>query len=335
MYTTALAVLLSACAPGNELQLKLQDYSLRLSRVLEQQPVATPMVPFPQYPRVRDLKTEESANSINPLDYLRLGDCELQQIIAQRNSSLGKLAQPSQRLVHEVNFLRAARVCEQQIRAIHPELADQLHRVTVDKRAALPQTIWQATLGGNEFRALWRFRTGEGLSRLQPEVHLTLVRLGTDIERWLTGDYEIDSARLEQQLSVIRLGNAGELAAQWMIVGHELSIATALLRQRLDRRPLCFPGMTNTSAASRFNAVVHERFLSDIQRDLAGINTDYYDLFPVLRALEDRLSSAETAAFREWCDLRDGRLLQSMGAVKAHVGSLQPLLAQCGLMPSV
>ena len=134
-----------------------QDYTGRLARVLKE--------PVPdlfsseeiEFPRRRDLQVSFQSHSIDLLEFLTLKDCELQKIVAERNSSLGRLALPSQQLVSELRFLKTGATCLSILK--DETFADELTAVLLEKQEELAGRIWQATLAGPEFRAFWRFRS--------------------------------------------------------------------------------------------------------------------------------------------------------------------------------
>tara|TARA_E500000331_G_C17264505_1_gene716609 strand:+ start:2338 stop:3417 length:1080 start_codon:yes stop_codon:yes gene_type:complete len=333
-WTLVIALIVVAACERieNSLQIQVRDYNERLMRVLDEsveQPAMSSAMP--RLPRVRDLTMTLETGSVNPIEYLQLGDCELQNLIAKRNSSLGKLALPSQRLVYELKFLRLSGDCQAQLK--DQELRAYLQQVTEKKRELLPSLIWQATLGSKEFRELWKYRSLSELPPLDPQLELALSRLNNDIDAWLAGDYRVDSARLEAQLSIIRWGNAGEHLSQWMVFNDELAMGTAILNSRLARRPLCFKDM-KTKVADRFHAVVRQFLIGSIQPLVARLNRDHYSLFPLLRSLEGKLSIGEPSAYTAWREQRDLLLDRSVFALSRHVRSLEPLLKQCGYLPA-
>ena len=171
------------------------------------------------------------------------------------------------------------------------------------------------------------------LPTLDPQLELTLSRLNNYIDAWLAGDYRVDSARLEAQLSIIRWGNAGEHLSQWMIFRDELAMGTAILNSRLAKQPLCFKDM-KTKVADRFHALVRQFLIGSIQPQVARLNRDHYSLFPLLRSLEGKLSIGEPSAYTAWRKQRDLLLDHSVSALSRHVRSLEPLLKQCGYLPA-
>ena len=312
----------------------LTEYLTRLERVLDQRSQRVAENSFPRLPAVRALRLEPAQENIELLDFLRLRRCELQQVVAERNSSLGRLARPSQRLVHEIDFLRLGDACLEAIRDDYPELAADLQRVLASKRADLPVAIWQATVGGEEFRDFWQARSGPLPLAFEEDSALlqSLEQLSGDIQRWRAGDYTVDSTRLEHQLDVIRRGSGGQQLLAWSKIHNSLNAASNVVRDRIERRPLCFKGM-QTPKANILNTVIREWFIGRVQRWAAGLNARYYEEWPVVRALEGQLADVQPSAYVQWREQRDTFIEQARGALAGHVEALRPLLEACQLLP--
>ena len=89
--------LLGGCG-GDIAQQRFAEYQLRMSRVLDAEPPEAASLPLPDYPRARSLQRQAAPRaSIGMLDLLALNDCELHTLVAERNSSLGKMAAASTR----------------------------------------------------------------------------------------------------------------------------------------------------------------------------------------------------------------------------------------------
>lgn len=334
---TFLLLTLSALAGCSETgpAAELSDYVQRLERVLEQGAHPFGERDFPRLPAVRDIRLEPDRENIDILEFLRIGRCELQQLVAERNSNLGRLAEPSQRLVYELNFIRFGNACLEAITADYPELATDLAAILDRKRESLPVAIWQATLGGDEFRAFWKTSSASLPATFESDsaLLLALAQLTDDIRGWMSGATSIDSSRLESQLDSIRRGNAGVLMRAWATIDNRLETANQVVADRLVRRPLCFDGMSNPKAAI-LDTVVREHFVRDVQGWAAALSTRTYEMFPRIRALEAQLVEVEPPAYRSWRADRDAFLERSTGALARHVAALEPLMRQCDLLPA-
>lgn len=109
-------VTLFGCFGGDTVKQSIEDYSERLSRVLD-----TPLpdtfndkitTPLPKLADSAKLKHNIEGVSINLREFYALQDCELGTVVAERNTSLGKSQLPSQRLAYESKLLSVLKSCE-------------------------------------------------------------------------------------------------------------------------------------------------------------------------------------------------------------------------------
>ncbi|MCW8090632.1 DUF3080 family protein [Alteromonas sp. ASW11-130] len=118
-----------SCSFEPALETTLNDYRQRLQRVLDI-PVITPVrnrgFAFPDIP---DATREFEKNSINLLDLSRLSQCELSSLIAERNTTLGKVQPLSQRFVYEAKLLTLLERCELSIALTHTELSQRIGKI--------------------------------------------------------------------------------------------------------------------------------------------------------------------------------------------------------------
>lgn len=324
--------LLQGCSQET-FEAQLEDYGAKLARVLEQDVSEPAQVEWQRLPRTRELRLTFDEASINLLEFIQLMECDLNALVADHNSSLGRQATSSQQLIYQLKFLASVQRCIPKIQDQHPELAETLTSVSLKKQQQLPGYIWQATLGGTEFRSFWQPGTGQDYSAAElSEVDLALTRLERLVVKWLKGEYEVDPAELETLLGKVRQGDGGRLLLAWLQVENRLDNATAVLRARGDDRPLCYPGM-RTQQADIFRNVVLQDFVGAIQPVVARMNRRYYNGYQLVQSLESRLIAAEPAAYQAWRLQRDERMSSARNSVAGHVAALEPLMAQCGFLP--
>jgi hypothetical protein len=329
-----LVVLLTACA-GDPDEAALSEYQTRLSRVLSVDiPPPTPPTGLTA-PRAAALQQDIAGGSLGTLDFLTLTGCELQVTIGKRNSSLGRFASASQRLLLDLEFLRLALACIEHQRAKQRnELADLLTEAQALKRLQLPELIYNATLAGPEFRALWaRPDTLQGYpSTTGTAVIQSLHGLLALSDQWLAGDYQADNRSFELLLGEIARGDAGALMLALERQAVALRRASAMAQQRLDAAPLCLQ-QRPTPQGRILDTVVRSYFIAALQPRAADLNRRHHDLLTPITELEERLETALTADYRQWKTQRDARIERFLAAPLEHVRSIRPLLAQCGLAP--
>jgi hypothetical protein len=324
--------LLQGCSQET-FEAQLEDYSAKLARVLAQDVSEPAQVEWQRLPRTRELRLTFDETSINLLEFIQLMECDLNALVADHNSSLGRQATSSQQLIYQLKFLASVQRCIPRIQSEHPELAETLSSVSLTKQQQLPGYIWQATLGGTEFRSFWQPGTGQDYTAVElSEVDLALARLQHLVEQWLRGEYEVDPTELESLLGKVRQGDGGRLMLAWLQVENNLDKATAVLRARGESQPLCYPAM-RTQQADIFRNVVQQDFVGAIQPVVARMNRRYYNGYQLVQSLESALTTAEPGAYRAWRLQRDERMSTSRDSVAEHVAALEPLMAQCGFLP--
>lgn len=346
-------VLLSACSAG--VQDTLSDYEARLARSLQvsaaevvSDPTLSPQL-SPQLssqlsshlaplPGRRELALDEPELSIDMLDFLALSSCELGRVLGAGNSSLGKLAQPSQRMHYQRDVLLSAPACLQQLESDDPELASELSQLLDMKYDARMRYWWNAWFASDEWRA---FQSGsEGLLPLPGTDESTLLAAQQALdyllrqgESWQAGELAYSSSEMEaQQQQLLATAALG----RWRLSNKalaQLSLRSAgLLSLRLSERPLC-PAGRKTPQADIVQTVFHKYYAGVIQPYLSATDrfgAQMLDTLLAIGTLSDGLSP------EGWQDLMNQLVeerRQMLAAHQQHVLAWQAILAQCGMMP--
>ncbi len=265
--------------------------------------------------------------SISVLDFLSLYGCQLQILVAERNSILGKQARPSQYLLYELSFLEHSSAC---IEALEQEgkkeLATQLSRVTDQKTQALPKLIWQTLIFGEEATQFWRQPndTGKYPDKDVIAVISSLKALRLSIDAWLKGDYGHGHEQLEGHLAVLNQNDGGALLKSFLMYFYALDEANALL----DKAKLCNKQtpLFNTLAAQN---VVRKFFVGNVQVWASRLSQRYYELLPHYRAFEAQLEKVESLEYRAWRSRRDDLFELAIQSSQSHVQRLEVLLNGC------
>jgi len=327
--------LLGGCSQGGA-EGRLENYQQRMARALNQTlPEPPAQLPILRAPRYQALQIELASGSLGTLDFLSLSGCELQITIGKRNSSLGRFAKPSQRLLLDLEFLRLAPTCIQYLREQDKNsLADLLDSELVRKRGQLPARIFNATLGSEEYRAFWRpstlppdYPVGDDTPLLQ-----SLALISHSVEDWLDGDYSVDGREFELALSDIAGGDGGLLYSSLQMQQRELGQVDQMIESKLTAGALCTPGRQSDSARIA-NTVIQKFFLADVQVWSADLGRRYHQLLPSIRQLERSLTDVLPADYRQWQQQRDQQLDSSVAAPRRHVQHVKMLLSDCNLLP--
>ncbi len=327
-------LLLTACSPPT-FDNHLDTYVDRLTRVLELEltPVQLPMPPA--LPRPRDLQADPAVETgdIDVLDFMALQGCELQQTIAGNNNQLGRLASHSGQLVYTLSFLAQAPACIAHLTAEgETSLAEALTRETQRKRERLGTHIYMATLGGEEWRSLWKPspRQLDPIALGISDTTNALQSLLGQSRRWLAGDYRVDSKALELELAALRSHAGGDLMRQLA----QQMIALSVLNQALSRRgePACHSS-TDPKAEILAN-VVRKYFVGQVQVRSVALNRTHQQLMQSITGLEALLNDHAAPAYSQWMQARDQWLHVALDAPSSHVSSLRPAMEECGVAPA-
>lgn len=121
----------------------LSDYQARLQRVLPQAQLtgALTKTPLPALPEVRALTLPIPAATIDLTDMLALDVCDLETLIAERNSSLGKVQTDAGQLHYELRLLDRLGLClstPARHNQLDAELVAKLQRIYQQKQQQLP-----------------------------------------------------------------------------------------------------------------------------------------------------------------------------------------------------
>ena len=327
---------LSGCS-GDEARFRFDDYRTRLARSLklDLEQTVQPIDPV-RRPRKRDMLLEQDSSQISILDFVRLYECALGEVIGERNSILGKVASASQRLFNDLAFLQLAPECIGQLQARQNDtLADKLTEAMTIKRQGLARSIGNATLASDEFSGLWRVPVAleafpvNGGSETIAQLHY----VESQVVRWLAGDFEHDPVRFETALGALRHGEAGSLIAAATLTQAQLESASRLVALRREGRALCFNGKPGNQGRI-LRRVVDQFFAGEIQVWLSRVNALRYDLLAPYQAIEDHLEKAQSPAYRQWREQRDRQLEWLSSAPRQHVDVILPILESCGLAPA-
>ncbi len=315
----------------NDQEAMYERYLNRLQHALDVETNSAAPPPFPRPPRSGALQRAIETRTINALDFLALSGCALQTNIGRRNSSLGRMAKPSQQLLLDLEFLNLAPACVKQLEDNNKStLATNLKAAHREKQDQLPARIFNATLASEEYRAFWQANHKPGT---YPRVHadaalLALEKINGHVAQWLAGNYQVEHRDFELLLSDVAGGDGGALIKALQTDGRAMTSANAVLETRLRRGPLCGASLRQ-DAADVLPRVVGKFFIAEIQPRAARLNRRKYSVHAAVTQLEEQLHWALPKAYRVWQTQRDHAMQASTRATLRHVELLQQLLQNC------
>ncbi|MGM0769489.1 MAG: DUF3080 domain-containing protein [Pseudomonadota bacterium] len=335
------ALLLAGCNPFSQADSMMAEYVERVARVLDAEPELSELPQTQRMPLRRDRRLDMPDLDMAILDFLSLYGCQLQYVVGERNSVMGRVMDPLNRLRYELRFIEAAEECL-------PEIERKALRTSVEeaidsKRESLPVAVWNATWATEEIETLFTLSKGYFPVAVQgnpvSDLSLDLDRLNNTLDALLAG-------QLEQSLDYVgeihqrwqAEHRAGQLLNSASLLIARLDDATAIIRTRLGDQPLCIDGKPNNQSdivRNMFFSVYIERiqpYMSDVRRGREALIRPLSDMAQAqLDVMPD--------SFRGWAERHlsqqgDRSLWQELDrAMKEHTESWQRLLGQCGLRP--
>jgi len=332
---------LTACNPFSGARPMMDEYVERVARVLETEPVLSSPEPAEQIPRRRDRVLSMPELDMGMLDFLSLYGCELQFVVGEKNSVMGRVMQPLNRLRYEVRFIEAARECLPEVE--DDELEEALGEAIESKRQSLPIAVWNATWGVEEVESL--FTLAKGYYPVAPEGD-PVSDLALDVEQ-----LNAAAARLLDNNLDVSLDFAGNVHQRWQaeyragqlinsarLLVARLEDATGLLRERLNGRPLCLNGQPNNQSDIVRN-MFFSVYIGEVQPYMGGIRRARNSLIEPLAELAQMQEEVMPGDFRTWYRhhlslTAPESLWQELDrAMSDHTQAWQDLLGQCGLRP--
>jgi DUF3080 family protein len=267
-------------------------------------------------------------SSVEGLDTSRLSGCAVQANIRQRQTALGHYAKPSQRLIMALEFLHLVPTCIRQLRADSDHaLADRLDTARRAMQAQLPQRIFNATLGSEEFRAFWLATpAASDYPRSDARVaRSALEGINRLTQRWLNGDYRVQNLELELLLSAVAGGEGGQALATWSRQIDWLTATDRPIAQALATTASCSTS-GREAASPRHIALARSYFIDVIQPLATHANAHYRRVTAPVEALEKQLAKALAPQYRSWLTHRNHYTAALADAPAQHLNQLRKLL---------
>lgn len=336
-----LLVALTGCNPFSDARSMMDEYVERVARVLESEPQFSPIESPSLLPRRRERALEMPELELGMLDFLSLYGCELQVVVGEKNSVLGRVMQPLNRLRYEVRFIRAARECLPETE--DEDLVEVLEQAIESKRESLPIAVWNATWGGQEIEPLFSLSKGQYpvASEGNPVSDLALDarQLNQAVAQVLAGQLEVNldfAGPVQQRWQAEH--RAGQLINSAVLLNARLDDASALIQQRLEGRPLCLNGKPNNQSDIVQN-MFFSIYIGKVQPYLSDVRRARQVLIEPLADLAQQQLAIMPEGFKAWyrrylAAAADESIWRQLDAsIMRHTRRWQDLLEQCGLRP--
>jgi hypothetical protein len=300
-------------------------------------------------PKARQLTTEDTRLGV--FDFLSLGDCDLMQLVSERNSSLGKVMSVTARYHYEWLLLNGVEVCLSQLDEVPEDedsLAYKLDKIREIKRRELAVYHWNATWGSEIFQTFFSLSQPpldpEEVSGIQPEVTQSLF----DYFKALPHPHEVGSRPVqgnesffsqsqaaEGYLQPLQYHYGGRVIRSLTTASAAITSGTLMLEQAMEDRPVCInetPSMRSEilqNVFTKFYVMQLQPYLSRLDKEAGLLLTATHRHSP---HGFDQSSPAVLAFHDQYLDPDGNNALQSMRkALKQHALTWNRLLRSCGM----
>ncbi|HCO00088.1 MAG TPA: DUF3080 domain-containing protein, partial [Methylophaga sp.] len=281
-------------------------------------------------------------HDINMLDFLSLYGCELQFVVGEKNSILGRVMQPLNNLRYELRFIEASQQCLVEIKS--DSLRTKLAQVIEIKKQYLPRVIWNATWGTDEIAQLMSLSSGlYDPEQSQYEISSysqDIVYVNKRVQRLLQGQYEQDLEYMGEIQQRWQYGSrAGQLQNSARLLISRLDDGTQILKQRIEQKPLCVQGRLNTQAKI-LESMFFKVYIEKVQPYMSAVNSGADQLFQPLARLAQMQKEVMPQTFNAYyqqtlnVDNKQNIWTLYQQRIKEHTEAWQDLLEQCGLRPT-
>lgn len=339
LITSLICLSLAGCAPDSGVPKLMDDYVTQVASAVELTPELSEVAPVPLMPRRRDRVLEMPDLDMGMLDFLSLYGCELQYVVGERNSIMGRVMQPLNRLRYEIRFIRSAEDCIPE--AEREGVKEELEEAIDSKTKTLSIAIWNATWGVEEVEKLFTLSQGyyplDGGGGLVAELTADVTQLNRTVAGLLAGNSDEP------------LGYVGEVHQRWQaehragqlmnsarLVTARLDDATSLMARKMESDSLC-PNEEGGELPEILGNLYANGYVGSVQPYLESIEQARTALIEPLERLAILQSDTMPDAFRVWYQQNlDTEKTESLWgqlkrAVESHNRHWQQLASQCDI----
>ena len=337
------ASFVTGCINTDPAQSLVTTYAERTSRAIDVDFDLTLAKASELYPILPDRR--ERTKPLTPItegliDVLDLKQCGLIDLIAQRNTSLGKLAAGSQRLIYELEFIPKVRNCQELLtdNDEQSEVLERVKEINQIKSKNWPNQVWNSLYNSPEMEKHFSLGSSPIVPEADystPELMLTMQRF-TEIakthtsEDWQTPSFAKD---LESDYETLYRSNFGsEWLASMALLTQVLEQTTGAIKQRLEGRPICFNQRQNQKSEILWN-VFMKYYVNSLQPYIAQIERTGRQWSETHQKIKSSLNLPQN----KWLDSYthpDGVVwARYITARQNHTKAWQDILDQCGLRP--
>lgn len=324
----------------------MDDYLSRVTRALDVDRIEPEERPtLPSWPAASQRQVPLQDIRLGLLEAYGLRGCtDLLTRVAERNTQLGRVMIPSQRLLYELRLANTLEAClNQPSSALDASMREDLEALAQQVRLRLSAVYWNFLVSSDEMAGLYSL-SGE---RLNPNRNLPLTEQQAQLERLLDWSRQLAqqqlpaaSEDLERQLRIFRdQAMIGQLLHALVDANRYLRAVNHQLEKRLGEEPLCPRPTPELPRAQVSQNVLINIYMGEVQPWFARLERKAQIWFPAINELLDSpLAPPRIQEYRkEWIDPDNPetpwRQFQQLN--RQHAQHWEALLHQCGLRPGL
>lgn len=326
------ALLISGCSPHQQLSSALHDYHYRLASVLEVEPIDIAFSAQFNFPAKSYMFRQLSSMSINFREFYSLPNCQLNTLIAERNTGLGKLQLPSQRFIYEANLLLALHQCVEvsEDKTIQNKLNQLLKEKLMqypDSYANLIQTSDEVILSFTHANGFISGDSTNGLSQTLIALQYLLAINNANVETKSVISTELEASLndLNRFRLVARLWRSQQLISQWF------TLSNSWLNKHTQN--INCKSRSGQETIQYLNNVFRLFFVDKIQPIAGQLNHYHYQLSPLLESMT-KIPELDPLWRSEINRHILGEYQRYKTAMHEHVLVWQNLFNRCGMSPT-
>ncbi len=343
----------------------LDDYMGRVANVLDADtPEVSPYEGLQPLPDRRDRRAPTEELRAGLLESIKFRQCDLLPLIAERNSSLGKVMPPSKRVSYELRFFARLAPCYKRMaqtndtplsntdasvsRSGGEDFLTLLENVYRVKSANLEAELWNGVMLSEEMEMQFSLSREplplEGNPTFSDSLRALQVfnKLQQRVEDYRhTGELSLPAelATLEDHYFALYSSYYGaQLLKSLALLSSYLNAAAGILEQAIADRPLCF-NERPTPQADILQNVFFNYYAGKVQPYMSQVQRQGELWLEQLATLMQPPNLEPPQAMQRYYEevwakeTAEGLWQDYQAALKRHTQAWQDVLGQCGLMP--
>jgi hypothetical protein len=280
------------------------------------------------------------------IDFLRISKCDLQRLVGERNSGLGKVIQDSQLIEYTVEFIRLAQVCLNEGK-VPDELVDDVTSLVSERENALPRYFWNALFASAEFAGFFSLNLADNPSQndqIPTLIELAFGQIQAQVDAHLNKiASEFNPVSLEPSLAVLASSNyAGAIVDQQAQLANHLTAVNRSLTSAWKAKPLCVSGsdgklLLNPKHRSAIKHILENYYIAQVQRVASNLLRQSDQLSSLIAKLISVLGyeHPEFTIYwqRVWLDEVESSNQRLRHALASQTNFWQGVLADCKMSP--